>query len=324
MDISVIVVTYNQQDTIARTLDSVLAQKTGASFEIIIGDDCSADGTESVCRDYAARFPDKIVYLRRDKNLGVVHNYFDCITHARGNLLADCAGDDFWVDPDKLQSQWEVMRNDPAVSLVATDWLCCDVRGGNPHRYPGLPAPRDVVSFAPGVLCAPILAQEIMIHLCTALYRKDLLMRQVNASRDIFVNPAYTCEDQQILLAMAKAGKIVMLPHVTLHYTVGHESISHNTDFGRKFDYSIGGMRQTLAMQHHFRVPAGRLRGFYARQSAHICAMAFRSGDRSRRESYRLFRKSNGLPLPLKSRIYMFLSANPLLWRMARKLLSRL
>lgn len=324
MDISVIVVTYNQQDSIARTLDSILAQKTGASFEIVIGDDCSSDGTEGVCRDYASRFPDKIVYLRRNKNLGVVRNYFDCIAHAHGDFLADCAGDDYWVDPGKLQSEWEVMRRDTDVSLVATDWLCCDESGSNPHRYPGLPAPQGVKTFAPGELCAPILTQEIMIHLCTALYRKDMLMKQVNAARDIFINPAYTCEDQQILLAMAKAGKIVMLPRVTLHYTVGHESISHRKDFGRKFDYSIGGMRQTLALQHHFGVSTERMRGFYARLSAYLCAMAFRSGDKSRRNTYLQFRKSNGLPLSFKSRMYMFLSTNQLIWRMARNMLSSL
>ncbi len=48
MDISVIVVTYNQEHTIARTLDSILAQRTAAAYEIVIGDDCSTDGTEAV------------------------------------------------------------------------------------------------------------------------------------------------------------------------------------------------------------------------------------------------------------------------------------
>ncbi len=322
MTISVIVVTYNQQSTIARTLDSILAQQTEAEVEIVIGDDCSSDGTEAICRDYAARFPDRITYLRRDKNLGVVRNYFDCIDHARGNLLADCAGDDFWVDPHKLQAQLEVIKNDPDVSLVATDWLCCDEQGLNPHRHPDNPAPDGIETYAPGQLCAPLLSQKKMIHLCTALYRKDMLMAQVNAHRDIFINPAYTCEDQQIILAMAHAGKIVILPRVTLHYTVGHDSISHRTDYNRKFDYSLGATRQTIIMQRHFGVPASAMQGFYTRQSAHICAMAFRSGSKERMTRYRRFRKENNLPLSPKSRLYMFLAANPLLWKMARAALS--
>ena len=47
--ISVIVCTFNQEDTISRTLDSVLCQKCHVPFEIIIGEDCSTDGTLAIC-----------------------------------------------------------------------------------------------------------------------------------------------------------------------------------------------------------------------------------------------------------------------------------
>ncbi len=50
--VSVIVLTYNQEKLIGRTLDSILAQKCDFPFEIIVGEDCSTDGTLAVCRDY--------------------------------------------------------------------------------------------------------------------------------------------------------------------------------------------------------------------------------------------------------------------------------
>ena len=65
MDISVIVVTYNQEHTIARTLDSILAQRTAAAYEIVIGDDCSTAVTAAVCRRYPARFPGRVTHRRR-------------------------------------------------------------------------------------------------------------------------------------------------------------------------------------------------------------------------------------------------------------------
>ncbi len=58
-EVSVITVTYNQALTIARTLDSILAQECDFDYEIVIGEDCSTDDTLDICRRYAAAHPDK-------------------------------------------------------------------------------------------------------------------------------------------------------------------------------------------------------------------------------------------------------------------------
>ena len=47
--ISVIIITYNQQDTIGRSIDSVLMQKCHLPYEIIIGEDASTDDTRAIC-----------------------------------------------------------------------------------------------------------------------------------------------------------------------------------------------------------------------------------------------------------------------------------
>lgn len=122
MDISVIVLTYNQEKSIEDAIKSVLAQQTESQFEIIIGDDCSTDSTDKICRKYATLYPDKIRYVRRPRNLGVVQNYFECFSIAKGKYIADCSGDDCWIDPLKLQRQFDVMENNPDVSLVTNLW----------------------------------------------------------------------------------------------------------------------------------------------------------------------------------------------------------
>jgi glucosyltransferase len=101
--ISVIVATYNQEDTIARTLDSVLMQQCHVPIEIILGEDCSTDGTLAVCQRYADEHPDVIRLIANKQNKGLVDNYFDCMLAAQGKYIADCAGDDFWTDPLKLE-----------------------------------------------------------------------------------------------------------------------------------------------------------------------------------------------------------------------------
>ena len=103
--ISVVVCTYNQEDTIARTLDSILMQQCHLPYEIIIGEDCSTDNTLSICQQYAEHHPGIIRVMANKPNKGVVRNYFDCLLAADGKYIADCAGDDFWTDPLKLETR---------------------------------------------------------------------------------------------------------------------------------------------------------------------------------------------------------------------------
>ena len=74
--ISVVVLCYNQENTIGRTLDSILNQKTKYSYEIIIGEDASPnDNTRAICEDYAAKYSDIIRLLPKESNKGVLKNY---------------------------------------------------------------------------------------------------------------------------------------------------------------------------------------------------------------------------------------------------------
>lgn len=58
--LSVAVITYNQEQYIAQTLDSILSQEHEYPYEIVVGEDCSSDGTRKIVEDYASRYPDII------------------------------------------------------------------------------------------------------------------------------------------------------------------------------------------------------------------------------------------------------------------------
>ena len=99
-----------------------------------LADDCSTDSTPDICRHYARKYPDKIRYIANSVNKGVVDNYFDCVLDARGEYIADCAGDDFWTDEYKLQKQTELLESNSDVVLVHTDWMYYDIKSGD--MYP--------------------------------------------------------------------------------------------------------------------------------------------------------------------------------------------
>lgn len=306
VDVSVIVVTYNQEGTIARTLDSILSQRFDGKFEIVIGDDASSDATPSICRDYAERFPDKIHFLERKKNLGVCRNYFDCIAQSRGKYLADCAGDDFWVNPQKLQMQFDTLEADPEVSMVVTDWLACRPDGSEPHRYPRHRHPDHRSEFLPDELMLPLLKGQVILHLCSAMFRRDALLDAMKGAETVFVSKDYACEDLQIQMAMIRMGKIVMLPDVTMYYSVGDDSISHPSDARKRFDYVIAESRQLLTLMQHFGIDIAELAPSWLVRLKFLASLALKAHSRSRRHTLLQFLKHlpSGMPSSPKLIIY--------------------
>lgn len=112
---SVVMITYNHAPVIRQSLDSVLGQQTTFPFEVVIGDDCSTDGTREIVRSYQARHPDVLFPLLPERNLGLMgkNNYLQTYASARGEYVALLEGDDFWTTPHKLQKQVDALDAHP-------------------------------------------------------------------------------------------------------------------------------------------------------------------------------------------------------------------
>ena len=113
--LSVVFITYNHEPYIRQSLDGILMQRVNFDYEIVVGEDCSSDGTRDILREYAARYPDKFRLLFRRKNLGrPTLNVYKTAMRARGEYLAFLEGDDYWTDPDKLQKQVDFLDANPS------------------------------------------------------------------------------------------------------------------------------------------------------------------------------------------------------------------
>lgn len=91
--ISVLVITYKQEDIVGRTLDSLIAQKEYL-HEICVSDDCSPDNTWQVLLDYKNRYPDLIKIHRNDHNVGIFENTEYTWSMPTGDVINQIAGDD--------------------------------------------------------------------------------------------------------------------------------------------------------------------------------------------------------------------------------------
>jgi glycosyltransferase involved in cell wall biosynthesis len=131
--VSVSVTTYQHEDYIAQTLDSIISQTTDFPFEILLGEDCSNDDTRNICLDYARKYPQLIRLILHDRTEVIEingrptgrYNWLTNLQSARGTYLALCEGDDYWNDPSKLQKQVDFLANHQDYSLSYHD--CCTV-----------------------------------------------------------------------------------------------------------------------------------------------------------------------------------------------------
>lgn len=118
--VSIICITYNHARFIRDALEGFVNQKTSFSYEAIVHDDASVDGTAEIVKAYAQKYPDIIVPILEEENQfqkGGRTTRRLMLEVARGKYLAVCEGDDFWTDPEKLQKQVEYMEMHPDCSM---------------------------------------------------------------------------------------------------------------------------------------------------------------------------------------------------------------
>lgn len=116
--VSVCMVTYNQERYIAQAIESVLAQETNFRIEIVLGEDCSTDGTRQIVERFAAANPEIIQLRLAEQNRGAKLNFVGVFGQARGEYVVILEGDDYFTDPLKLQRQVEALDAHP-------DWALC-------------------------------------------------------------------------------------------------------------------------------------------------------------------------------------------------------
>ena len=259
--VSIIIVTYNQESTIARAIDSVLNQKCNFRFEIILGEDCSIDRTREICIDYANKFPDIIKLQHNTRNKGILDNYFDCFAACSGKYIADCAGDDFWIDSNKLQQQVDILEKDNSLSAVHTNWYFYHPENHSKELSDTKGDFREIrkPKILGKELLIPILTQRKIpiIHTCTILFRADILKEAYKKDTYLFRSKDFTCEDLQLAFILALNGNIAFLDTPTLCYSVVNSSISNTTDDLKQFKFSLGVLKlcQYISSQYNITDP---------------------------------------------------------------------
>jgi glycosyltransferase involved in cell wall biosynthesis len=218
--VSVITIFLNTDRFIREAIESVLGQDF-TNFELILVDDGSTDGSSSMARGYAQRFPEQIIYLEHEDhgNRGMSASRNLGIRHARGTYITFCDADDVWM-PGKLAEQQAIFRDHHELGMV-----CCAANywrswtGGNDRIVLSGHVQNAVVR--PPAACLAVDPLGGAVAPCNdVLVRRDVVL-QVGGFEEEFWG---MYEDQAFLAKIYLATPVYFSSRVSLKYRQHPES----------------------------------------------------------------------------------------------------
>lgn len=138
--VSICCIAYNHEKYIRQTIEGFLMQVTAFPIEILIHDDASLDNTANIIREYEEMHPELILPIYQKENQyskGIKINATFLYPRARGKYIALCEGDDYWIDPYKLQKQVDILERNPRCGLVFTRFAVVDENNNYTGEYKG-------------------------------------------------------------------------------------------------------------------------------------------------------------------------------------------
>lgn len=197
--VSIAVCTYNGEKFLREQLDSLVSQ-TYTNKEIIVTDDCSADGTIAILQEYKDKYS-FFNYIQNEYNLGYVKNFEKAISLCKGEYIALSDQDDIW-DPEKISLQMEYIGEH---ALIYHDSACVDENGHTLHKKLS-----DVCLLYQGALPYPFMFfNSVSGH--SILFHRKLLP-------DILpFDPKYF-HDRWIAFVASERGGIKLLPQPLVKY----------------------------------------------------------------------------------------------------------
>ncbi len=115
---SVVMPTYNHREYIARAIEGVLTQRAEFSIELLIGENCSSDGTLGIAQSYGRLNPAAVRLITDRLNVRMHDNHWRISRQYHGEFIAYCEGDDYWTDSGDLTRQVGYLQEHPDAGAI--------------------------------------------------------------------------------------------------------------------------------------------------------------------------------------------------------------
>ena len=221
--VSVISITYNHEPYIKDCLEGFLMQKTDFPIEIIIHDDASTDHTADILLEYYKKRPDLFhIIIESDNQFSQGKGIcLPLYKEAQGKYIALCEGDDYWVDPLKLQKQFDFMESHDMYSSTIHNYNQKDELTGKTIPY------KNLYRFRRNILLSDIIRNGTSsIHVCTLFFRKETIKEYYTFKRKCPVG------DYALFMCLATQG--MMNYDNTIMATYRYNSV---TSWSKRFNH---------------------------------------------------------------------------------------
>ena len=113
--VSALVITYRHGELLEDCLNGALGQVVDFEYEVVVADDASDDGTPALVKRFQREHPQghRLRHVRREKNGGLMKNYLTALDQSKGEFIAICEGDDFWLSNEKVAKQVAFLESRP-------------------------------------------------------------------------------------------------------------------------------------------------------------------------------------------------------------------
>jgi glycosyltransferase involved in cell wall biosynthesis len=217
---------YNGERYLGQAIESVLAQ-TYDDLELIVADNASTDGTEEICRDYAAR-DRRLRYRRHAVNGGAAWNHNYLVGEATGSLFKWIGSDDL-CDPRFLACCVAQLEKDPEAVLAYPKTVLIDATGTRIREYdPGW----ELLSDDPYERLREVIMRGG--HWMNA--DASLGVIRVDALRRTRLLPRYQGGDKITLGELSLQGKFLEVPEHLLYRRIHGGASSQNNPAVAKYD----------------------------------------------------------------------------------------
>ena len=198
--VSICCLTYNHGQYIRQCLDGFMMQKTTFPFEVLIHDDASTDRTADIIHEYEAKYPDiiKPIYQKENQySKGVRISPTFQYPRAKGKYIALCEGDDYWIDPYKLQKQVDFLEDHSEYSMCFHNAMV--------HWENGQFLDAPFAKLENRDYAGEEIYENWIVPTASVVFRKSSLTSKYEERRK---NPAVIFGDIILFLSLAEEGKV--------------------------------------------------------------------------------------------------------------------
>lgn len=268
--VSVVTLAYNHRNYIRQCIDGILMQKTSFTFELLIHDDASTDGTSEIIKEYEKAYPDIVKPIFQTENQyskGVSIGAKFLYPKAKGKYIAECEGDDYWTDPLKLQKQVDFLEsnNDFSFCFHPVKIFYHEKELFNDDYTRDVPSETTIIDLAKGNY----------IHTLSIVFRNNsLVFSEINKIGTVATG------DYVLHMLNAKYGKIKKIPDCMGVYRLSEQGV-----WGLKRDYD----RLPLWNEMLIKIMPffnESVQNELHKQYLHICDQIFLCGENKVRSSY--------------------------------------